>query len=64
MDGVGVQQAFDQHFHFAAADFYAKQPRFEDAGIVENQHIPGLELGCDLAEMAVDDLLTVQMQQA
>ena len=37
------QHAFDQGFHFAAAELGSQQPRLDDTGVVEDQQIAGVQ---------------------
>ncbi|MNK39658.1 hypothetical protein D3C87_582740 [compost metagenome] len=62
--GALVEHALDQRLDLAAAFLDAKEARFEHARIVHHQQVARLQQPDDVGELAVDQGLAVQMQQA
>ena len=51
-----IEHTFDQHFNLAAAGLAAKQARRDNAGIVKDQQIAGVELVEQIGESTVRQL--------
>ncbi|GAB2847036.1 hypothetical protein GCM10027277_13810 [Pseudoduganella ginsengisoli] len=62
--GAGIEHALDQRFHLAAAFFHAEEPRLEYARVIHHQQVAGLQQFKDVGELAIVQLITIDMQQA
>ena len=61
---VTGQHALDQQFQLAARGLLAKQSRFDDLGVVEDQQVAGLQEIRQFTKDAVHRLRTTAIEQA
>ncbi len=59
-----VEHALDQHLDLAAGFLDAEEARLEHAGVVHHEQVARLQLVDDVGELAVDDLVAIEVQQA